>query len=358
MKTFKNENGYALLMVMMLILLFTVLGMGLMATNMNSATQFNTKEEQVKARHQAEMGVLHYGVLLEDKIKESTATAITCSDIEKLLGTSKKLSKDKYYIEPANGTSSCKEIENKKLLEISVKSTGLIDGNTEKEVEATFYAKNTGDTVQNPITTAPQPELPLKNDGTIDESRIIRNLGKDCKGNSDNCDYEIYTTDKFLILDELITQKHTFHFKDNLEVKSLIIRGGNSDSIKINKDLFVSDILDIQNHACLAIGGNLVVANKILNKNKEKTDIYVYGDFYAPKVQVGIFNFNFFVRGTVYSYDSTRKEYRTIDKAELGIQNLTENISKGCDVAPYDNPKETNKKPSWKLSDEKIIDYQ
>ena len=81
MKAIKNEKGYALLMVLMLILLFTVLGMGLMATNMNSAKQFTTKENQVQARHQAEMGVLHYNAILKDKINSSSTSALKCSDI-------------------------------------------------------------------------------------------------------------------------------------------------------------------------------------------------------------------------------------------------------------------------------------
>ncbi|WP_281864451.1 hypothetical protein [Planomicrobium okeanokoites] len=352
MKTFKNEKGYALLMVLMLILLFTVLGMGLMATNMNLAKQFSTKENQVQARHQAEMGVLHYGVVLEDKVKRSSATAISCSDVEKLLGPSKKLSEGKYYIEPASGSTSCKEIDSSKLLEVTIKSTGIIDGNTNKKVEATFYIENTGSESEETIVS-PNPPLPPKN-----EEDIIRDLGKDCNGGGNNCTYDTYTPNKFVILDELETKKHSFHFKDHLTVNRVIIEGGNSDDIKVNKNLYITESLFIQNHACIAVGGDLFIGKSLTNTNKEKTDIYVYGDFYLPTEHTGVFDFDIHVKGQLYQFNPSTKSYsKNESKSSFGIKEMpTNSLLNKCSVSEYDSPS-TSGQPEWILSDDTNIIY-
>ncbi len=68
MKIKNNENGSALLMVLLLMLVFTILGMGLLTMNISAAKQFN-KEEQVQARHFAEMGVLHYKADVEELVE-------------------------------------------------------------------------------------------------------------------------------------------------------------------------------------------------------------------------------------------------------------------------------------------------
>jgi type II secretory pathway component PulK len=60
MVNLKNQKGYVLLIVLMLIMVFTVLGLSLLTLNITSAKQFNNKEKIVQARHTAEMGALHY----------------------------------------------------------------------------------------------------------------------------------------------------------------------------------------------------------------------------------------------------------------------------------------------------------
>ncbi|HSI68294.1 MAG TPA: hypothetical protein VK947_12785, partial [Planococcus sp. (in: firmicutes)] len=196
-------------------------------------------------------------------------------------------------------------------------------------------------------------------DGKINENQIIidRDLGGSCNGNSENCNYSIYTIEKFAILDELISQRHTFHFKDNLEVGELKVGGGKEDSIRVDKNLYISGNLDITNHACIAIGGNFIVGQKILNKNKNKTDIYVYGDFFMTKDQKDTYDFDFHVRGTVYQYDSIHKEIKEVNRENFGIKNLTNQTTKNCNVTPYNNPDKFIESPLWKLSDDNIINY-
>lgn len=64
-----NERGGALIMVLLLVLVFTILGMGLLTMNISAAKQFNKKEEQVQARHLAEMGILYYKAGIDEAVK-------------------------------------------------------------------------------------------------------------------------------------------------------------------------------------------------------------------------------------------------------------------------------------------------
>lgn len=70
MTVVNNERGGALLMVLMLVVVLTVLGMGLMSMNISASKQFDKKEKQVQARHQAEMGLLHYKSNIKEEVKK------------------------------------------------------------------------------------------------------------------------------------------------------------------------------------------------------------------------------------------------------------------------------------------------
>lgn len=355
MKTIKNEKGYALLMVLMLILLFTVLGMGLMATNMNSAKQFNTKENQVQARHQAEMGVLHYSAILKDKITNSTNSALKCNDIDALLGPSKKLNVGEYTIEPASSTAgiSCKEMENSKFMEITIKSTGIINGDTRKEVEATFYAANKGVALTAPPAEGNVVSPPVMPTSPDTEVKTILAMKKD---------YENFTGNLII--------------KDKLD-----IGGGNSDVLKVQKDLYITGDISIQNHACISSGGDFTalkpfnwgnsktsllvrkdayLPTAIGNWHKNQVNVYIFGDLYLPKT----YNFpvnkqddrNLYIGGQVYQMDSQNKyvaianPFKVLKGNQISAAN---NLS--CSVpAEKEEPQGT---PNWVLQDEKIVNY-
>ncbi len=61
----KNERGGALLLVLMLVVIFSVLGMGVLMLNISASKQLSKKEEQIQARHLAEMGIMHYKAEVE-----------------------------------------------------------------------------------------------------------------------------------------------------------------------------------------------------------------------------------------------------------------------------------------------------
>lgn len=352
MKTFKNEKGYALLMVLMLILLFTVLGMGLMATNMNSATQFNTKENQVQARHQAEMGVLHYGVILQDKINSASTAAINCSDIDALLGPTRKLAEGDYAIEPAGALgSSCTEVANSKLLEITIKSKGIINGNTEKEVEATFYAENQG----------------VLTDGDTGNKVI----GPPALPTGEN-------TETF---DELELKKETEVFEGNLIVEEhLNFLPGNGNNLIVKNDLYIAGLISMKNHDCISTGGNFTalqsfdwgnshtdllvrkdayLPSEIGGWKKDHTNLYVFGDLYLPKT----YRYNIiagerelYVGGKVYqnindAFVEIPNPFKILGEDQISAVNkLSCAVSAIADESPGT--------PKWVLQDEKIINYQ
>ena len=69
-----NERGSALLIVLMLVVIFTVLGLGLLTMNISASKQFSKKEEQVQARHMAEMGLLHYKKEINNEVMSYSFT--------------------------------------------------------------------------------------------------------------------------------------------------------------------------------------------------------------------------------------------------------------------------------------------
>ena len=64
-----NEKGSTLVMVLLIAVVITILGAALFTMNMSASKQFTNKEEQVQARHLAEMGVMHYQAKISDIVK-------------------------------------------------------------------------------------------------------------------------------------------------------------------------------------------------------------------------------------------------------------------------------------------------
>ena len=119
MRVLKEERGYALLISMVLIVVFTVLGMGLLSININASKQFNIKEEQVQARHLAEKGVLHFKALLKSELDSPTFKheEMNCS---KLYGALLHRIKDEdYWVEESKNIKCTKSIEDGSI-EISI----------------------------------------------------------------------------------------------------------------------------------------------------------------------------------------------------------------------------------------------
>lgn len=355
MKLKNNENGYALLMVIILVLLFTTLGMGLLVMNINASKQFNLKEDQVQARHQAEMGVLHYKAILEDKVKSSSTLSLSCNDLEGLLGSQKKLATTNYTVIPVNTSGLfCKVKDNGKLLEIKIKSTGFIDDKTKKNVEATFYATNQGLSSTAPPTGGiiMPPKVPNSSD-----TEILNNL-------------EI--------------RKETIEKQGNLIINNKLYFGvGYQGLLKIKKDLYVSGTLDIGNQACIATGSNFTVKDSInfgnsktsllvgkdayfpsviTNWKKTQVKVYISGNLFLPKSYSITGNGNirdlmFYVAGKVYQMNSLNQYVQITNPfKKLEGRYIEEAKALSCSVPAISE--NTPGTPKWVLQDEKIVDYQ
>lgn len=366
MDRLQNEKGYALLLVMLIVVLFTIMGMGLLAMNMNAAKQFNTKEEQVQARHQAEMGVLHYKSILEKFVKDSSSEYITCRKIESLL-LLEELSSGSYKIEKTSASEpSCSEIVENEKLKINIKSIGTIDGNTKKEVLAKFYVENLGGATEGTMPT----EIPAT-------PPLAEPLDADVKNS-------------------LHITKHT---DDSEFIKSLIIKNtlstgtGSETIVKANKHLYViggnGTSLDMNNHACIGVGGNFTALedinlggqssidfivrkdayfpSNIINWKGDKTNFYIFGNLYLPmnynylthnnkKAEKG--DMNVFVAGKVYQQDinNNYKEKNTHSFYSMEARHR-ENANRESCIVP-EMPDESKAMPDWSLQDNIEVDYK
>lgn len=307
MKTIKNEKGYAILMVLMLILLFTVLGTGLMATNMNSTKQFSMKENQVQARHYAEMGLLHYQVLIDDVIKQykftstntGANTAISNSRVElckKILAIGnieKKYNMGSYNV-PTVNLSGCAANDTGKIV-VTMKSTGNVQNGATKLVEG-----NMG--VTPPVILAAEaspgtgpaiPSKPVNNTGqptitTPPTTGEVRNFVE--INGPFNINRASYHFESFII-------------NSPISNDALTVSGGNNgDTLKVEKDLYITGKVSSQNHICIYVQGNLTILGDI--SLGPKSLILVYGDAYLKGKITNNPNAAIHVIGNTYIGDS------------------------------------------------------
>lgn len=353
MRYLVNQKGYALLMVLMLILLFTVLGMGLLAMNMNASKQFNLKEEQVQARHQAEMGVLHYQKELEKYIAANKPTAIPdavsfCNSITP--ATVSSAVTDKRYTTTLK-KGNCTKTNN--VLTIPLESNGVSGPKGTETINAKLYLKIPVTPPEIPEPASGQEKITAWK-GCIEEGKNGKE-NKNNNGSNDknikncNMEYEKFT-DLSTITETVVLKKGELEFKDHLILNSLRINGGNGQSIIVEKDLYIKNLLDVQNHSCFAVQGNLTISKKITSKNK--LNIYVYGDANLPSdIDFTSPNNNIFVNGDVY-FNGILKQPKP---SSIGtFSKVAGYVDNGC-ILPGEN--ESSLK-NWSLDDKIDAEYK
>lgn len=296
MKTGKNEKGYALLMVLMLILLFTVLGMGLMATNMNSAKQFNMKEEQVKARHQAEMGLLHYQAEVKKTVDNYTFTKFKgegeaeaikrsrldlCQQLAAIELPSRTVADGSYSIK--NRTFDGCAASGYNEISISLLSTGKSDHQLEKMVEGTIELAPPKINFNDDMPVKPvKPVPPAENDATIfleiEGPHILKKINEE------------YGT---LIINEIPSEEVTKKDKG-----SIVFQGGKGETLTVGKDLYIDGDIFSQNHSCIYVRGDMTVTGKIIFNTQ--SSIIVLGNAYFKGIIDLQNNANIYVAGNTY----------------------------------------------------------
>lgn len=331
MNSSNNENGYALLMVMLLVVLFTILGMGLLAMNINASKQFNKKEEQVQARHFAEMGVLHYKAEIQKELSENqNRLANKHAFCERVKNLSSKVAEENYKIL----SRDCSVEEDQ--ITITFISEGNSGINETEEIGAELYVE-------------PQEGPPLK-------PTVPAGANREWPACAENPQKEECEVSEFTVVSEVEMQKEDLLFKDHLIIDKLNINGGSKANLTVDKDFYVEDSLVIQNHACIIVQGNLTVTNSITSKDNEDSNnlgthtyIFVYGDANLPANFMDLKNKSgIYVLGDVY-INSVKEEN------PIAYQPFPTGDSYGGCVLPGENDYESPKK--WALNEEIVAEY-
>jgi len=338
----RNENGGALLLVLMVIIIFSVLGTALIAMNVSSAKQINKKEISIQVRHFAEMGISHYKVQASDIILEhnkvlgdirKTGGLLMVKNINdanaKLCGELTNSQKVFHFInsyDPNKYNVKTRKISECNLNEIIIYITaeGKDVNNNKKIIEADFRAilppidgGGVGTGTSTSTSTGKPPVAPLN------DVKIV------------NGTYHISTG----------TYKQT---ENSLYIKGtnsrLEIKNGNGPQkgsrVTIKKDLYVEGHMEIGTQSCVAIQGDFHAKNLSL---KNKTFLFIYGDANLPNV-IDIHNQHaqIYVSGDVY-INGIKQQPKPFNNVPL-----TE-VSNGCSLPGTPENTDTTYPAYWAL---------
>lgn len=350
MKQLKNEKGYALLFVMLLVMLFTILGFGLLLMNVNASKQFSIKEDQVQARHYAEMGLLHYQALVEDAVeaykftatRAGANTAISksrqelCNKIQ-AIGKVEQSRVGSSYKVPTAKLSGC-AVGDLGEITITMSSTGIAQSGKIKLVEGSME-------VTPPIIVASdanattEPAIPAKPVNNTSQPPITSYPSSgDVRG--------------FVEIDGPFTIRRTsYHFesfviKSSPSINALIAGGGNSgDTLKIEKDMYIEGGVYSNNFICVYVQGDLTILGNI--DLGPHSLILVYGDAYFRGSVVTNPNAKIHVIGNMYLGTS-----KTLTNAYKNFLGYTKNCES---IVTWPNPVEvaqTGKEYNWILNND------
>lgn len=267
MKIRDNERGGALLMVLLLVVVFTVLGVALLSMNISASKQFDNKEEQVIARHQAEMGILHF----KEEVKNLVQRAININNgsvdslREDIEGIS-KLSLGDYEVEMKENGIDYDTVEEKLIIEIV--STGK-SKSTQKVIDASII-------VQTP-----------NNIGAGGSGKDNPPVGSDVQ--TVNGNYTILKDRKS------VPEKNNLYIKGNLGAEN----GNHSTDLTVENDLYITGSINMNNHSCIIVKGNLTVLGDMPKNLNAHIYLVVYGNAYFGKAPDKINSGGIFVLGNV-----------------------------------------------------------
>lgn len=306
----KNERGSTLFMVLMLVIVFTILGIGVLSLNISASKQFDKKEEQVQARHQAEMGVLHYQNQLKERVKthnneikkivedqlinkasrikdENKKLCLTLNDTVEKIKSPVNPDGGKYEVSK-NGGIDC-SIPGMKT--ITIYSKGEAGENGESLIEADLTLK----IPENTHITEDEESIPTPPPSTGNVIKEWPCIQKNEQGSMEDCDE---TLNDYVEVGNVAIDKGDLKFNDHFVADTLRIGSGNGANITVAKDLYIKELLSIQNQLCLSVQGNLTIQNKLEIQSNGQIYIFVYGDAFFP-TKPGK-NGNYFVNGNVY----------------------------------------------------------
>lgn len=343
MKTRNNERGSAMMVVLLLVVIFTILGMSILTMNISAAKQFNMKEEKVQARHQAEMGLMHYKVEIQEKLKtysftkkgvETDAEALTrsrvelCNYISAIPLLSVTNASDAFKYETKN--IGCENLSGNKLA-IKITSTGSSMSTSEIITgTATFTPPTIGGIPGKPVRPPSyEPGTDLPDDGTEDYVEVSG---------------------------PVTNKKETQYYAGSLVIKTdlkgkdaFIVDGGKGYNLTVAKNFYIEGGFNSHNHSCIVVKGDLTILGESYLGNK--TIIVVYGNAYfakEPDLKNG--NAKIYVAGNTFvgTPPKITTDYKEIPSYKKNPN--SDDCSRPADLpAPYE-PNQSDYK--WKLENE------
>lgn len=294
---FQNEKGGALLIVLIMMVFFVIIGMTLLSRNLTANKQFTSKEEQVQARHLAEMGVQYYKAVLNRKLVKFNNDKSFIVYKDKLIDHQKSLLNYKSRLcnlvteiplalhESETGryklesTITCEDDK----IKIDLNSIGKVNG-TDKQVSALLLisSESENDSVDNDELVREVPNKPIspasmKQVFTLDEIgnasavSVIHGI----------TNQNPFTTNAFIeLLGSLDMQKKSdWTFNDHLVVNgsmAMKTAGANISELKVKKGLYIGGALHTANHNIIKIDGDLTIRGNV--EIGTKSEILVRGN--------------------------------------------------------------------------------
>lgn len=288
MKVKFNEYGGALIYVLLIVFVFAVIGLGLLTMNLSAAKQFTKKEQQIQARHLAEMGVQHYKAELQNLVKTYNSEPSNymaykttgevdygksiqnyknglCSITPTVKVNKKEISVQTGVYQVSAQSPLCSQDK----IEISITSTGN-STQTKKIVAANLtIASNTNETEPSIPSGSESDSKPPKKPSFQDSVNTVSTLDDVGKNPSYKVIFGLTNKNPFSTQAAIellgavdMNKKSTWTFYNQLLINgsfTMKTAGINLSSLTVQKDFYIGGAFHTENHNELKVSGNLLV---------------------------------------------------------------------------------------------------
>ncbi|AOV07590.1 hypothetical protein [Sporosarcina ureilytica] len=332
----KDERGSTLLIVLLLVAVFSILGIGLLSMNISASKQFNKKEEQVQARHLAEMGVLHYQAMISDMVNDIKFKKYYDSDGNYLKDKSEREYKQAVCNAANIGDVNSDDLEIGAYFVERDASKNIVCGDIQSDTEyLIMYIKSTGE-VSKDTKSSKEVEAEIM----LSSSRI--------SGDQENEKNQPPTGDGVEEYDYFIVRKgehlsiaNHVYVTGNLNIDSG--GGKNFSFLRVRKNLHVARDIGFNNHACIVVEGDLRVDGDIDIKNKNNATIVVFGDAYFGNKLKSKSSEVIYVKGEVSGNNVPKLP---------SFENLTSNQKKNCKITETEREEPEIESLEWEVQPE------
>lgn len=284
----RNERGGSLLIVLLILVIFTLLGLSALAMNLTATKQLNKKGNMAQSRHLAEMGILHYkadidnavlrfnsvpanymiytakGVVDQDKsftkYKEGLCKIVSTIDVSSNVANINTGSYS-FTKEPIN----CKV---DKIEQPFISHGQSKNGN--KNIKATIIVAQSvnldGGNGTPPVLPGIPPQKPNSPAANAPRVNDLDDIRKDngYKVVHGTTSKDPFTTSAAIELLGSVdmNKKSTWIFGDNLLIGgsfSMKTAGNNLSTLTVNNDFYIGGSFHTDNHNSIIVSGNFIV---------------------------------------------------------------------------------------------------